>query len=416
MPNSDGRALPPRRQVVILARIVLIVAGIIVAVIVLRSLLAPREESAPAGQPGTFRPTPEQMAGLKLQPVSMTKFHSEIATDGKVAFDDDITTPVYSPYSGRVTRLIAKSGDVVARGAPLFAIDASEFAQAENDLITAAAALKTADAQLKLAQANEKRQHEVYEARGGALKDWLQSQADLVNAGSNQRTAQTALVGVRNRLRILGQSDREISAIEASPETAHAGPEVIVPAPIAGTVLQRQISTGQYIESLASGASSPALSIGDLSTVWLIGNVRELDVPAIHVGQPVEVKVLAYPDRVFKARLAYIGASVDDATRRIPVRAEVENPDGALKPEMFANMRIMTSDDSMVVSVPEDAVVFEGDLAHVWVARDDGLIALRPIRVGRRMDGLIEVPDGLKAGEKIVTSGTLFIDRAAQGD
>jgi cobalt-zinc-cadmium efflux system membrane fusion protein len=90
--------------------------------------------------------------------------------------------------------------------------------------------------------------------------------------------------------------------------------------------------------------------------------------------------------------------------------------DGALKPGMFADFRIVTSDEKMAVGVPESAVVYEGDSAHVWVVRDDGLVALRPIRAGRRMDDLVEVDDGLNAGEKIVTSGTLFIDRAAQGD
>jgi cobalt-zinc-cadmium efflux system membrane fusion protein len=104
---------------------------------------------------------------------------------------------------------------------------------------------------------------------------------------------------------------------------------------------------------------------------------------------------------------------VDDTTRRVMVRAEVENPDAALKPEMFATFRIITSDDAMAPGVPEMAVVYEGDSAHVWVVRDDGKIVYRAIRTGRALDGLVEVVDGLKAGEKIVTSGTLFIDRAA---
>ena len=97
------------------------------------------------------------------------------------------------------------------------------------------------------------------------------------------------------------------------------------------------------------------------------------------------------------------------------VRAEVENPDGALKPGMFANFRIVTSEDSRAPGVPEMAVVYEGDTAHVWVMRDDGKIALRQIRTGRTLDGMVEVLDGLKPGEKVVTSGTLFIDRAAEG-
>src|SRR5579859_7709919 len=110
MPNSDRRALPARRQVVMLARIVGIVGAIVAIAVVLSGLLTPREQPASTLEPGTFRPTSEQMAGLKIQAVSAATFRSMVVTDGKIAFDDDITTPVFSPYSGRVTRLLAKSG------------------------------------------------------------------------------------------------------------------------------------------------------------------------------------------------------------------------------------------------------------------------------------------------------------------
>jgi len=400
----------------IVVRLFLGGVAIILVVVLLRSLFGGHEEAASSQEPGTFRPTQEQMAGLKVQPVGTAIFRTEVVTDGGIALDDDITTPVFSPYSGKVTRLLAKSGDVVEKGAPLFAIEASEFVQAQNDLITAVGGLKTAEAQLKLAQATEKRQHEVYEAKGGALKDWLQSQSDLVNAESNHRTAMGTLAAVRNRMRILGKTDQEIGAIESAPQTARMNAETLVPAPVAGTVIQRQVGVGQYINSAAGGASSPVFSIGNLSTVWAVGNVRETQIADVHVGQAVEVRMLAFPDRSLKARLSYVGAVVDDATRRVIVRAEVENPGLLLKPGMFGRLRIVTSDDGSALSVPEAAVVYEGQAAHVWVARDDGLIALRPILAGRTMNGAVEVTDGLKAGEKIVTSGTLFIDRAAQGD
>jgi cobalt-zinc-cadmium efflux system membrane fusion protein len=410
---QEFRKIPKARQAVILGRIALAVVLAIVGFSVIKSFVAPREEPVVAQEPGTFLPTKAQAAGLKIMPVTVVSFHSQQITDGKIATNDDTTTPVFSPYSGRVTRLIAKAGDVVKQGQALFAIEATEFVQAQNDLITAVSGVKTAEAQLKLAQANEKRQHEVYDARGGALKDWLQSQSDLVNAEGSHRTAGIALAAVRNRLRILGKTEGEISAIENAPESIKMDAEALVPAPVGGTVIQRQISVGQYINSAANGAASPVYAVGNLSAVWLVANVREVDAPAMHVGQPVEVKVLAYPDRIFKAHLTYVGAVVDDATRRVTVRAEVGNADGALKPEMFASFRIITSDDSLAPGVPEMAVVYEGDTAHVWVARDDGRIVLRPIRAGRTVDGMVEVLDGLKSGEKIVTSGTLFIDRAA---
>jgi cobalt-zinc-cadmium efflux system membrane fusion protein len=111
--------------------------------------------------------------------------------------------------------------------------------------------------------------------------------------------------------------------------------------------------------------------------------------------------------------VTYVAALVDAVTHRLPVRAEIENRDGALKPEMFANFRIFTGDASESPAVPEPAVVYEGNAAHVWVVAGDDLLSLRSIRTGRSNDGLIEVLDGLKPGERVVTKGGLFIDQAA---
>ena len=147
---------------------------------------------------------------------------------------------------------------MVARGAPLFAVEASEFVQGQNDLVTAAASPKTAQAQLRLDETNEKRQHELYLAKGGALKDWQQSQIDLATAQSNAQRPEIALAAVRNRLRILGKSDAEIAAIENGAD-ARLDPVADVVAPIGGTVTQRQVGLGQNIQSVQSGASDPGL-------------------------------------------------------------------------------------------------------------------------------------------------------------
>jgi cobalt-zinc-cadmium efflux system membrane fusion protein len=133
-------------------------------------------------------------------------------------------------------------------------------------------------------------------------------------------------------------------------------------------------------------------------------------------GAPVEVHILALPERVFRARLTYVAPSVDPNTHRLPVRAEIQNQDGVLKPEMFASFSISTGRESEAPSVPERAIVYEGDTARVWVAQDDGTLAVRPIRAGRVRNGMVEVVAGLAPGEKVVTSGSLFIDRAAKGD
>jgi cobalt-zinc-cadmium efflux system membrane fusion protein len=364
---------------------------------------------------GTFRPTREQWAGFKIEPVLLVSFRPEQVTEGNIAIDDDLTTPVFSPYSGRVIKLIAKLGDYVEPGAPLFAIQASEFVQAQNDLITALANLQTARSQLAQAQTNEKRGHDLYLAQGGALKDWQQAQTDLVTTQNTVRSDDIALAAVRNRLRILGKADKEIASLEAQP-TQKLDPVTIVSAPIGGTITQRQIGLGQYINSTAGGASNPVYTIGNLSTVWLIANVREADAPLMRIGQAVEVHVLAFPGRVFQAKISWVAPSIDPNTHRLSVRADVENPDGALKPGMFANFSIITGEAQTAPAVPQSAIVYEGDTAHVWVAGDDGTIAARSVRTGQIADGMVEILAGLSPGEKIVTSGALFIDRAAGSD
>jgi cobalt-zinc-cadmium efflux system membrane fusion protein len=381
--------------------------------------LAEQPENArpakPTDPPGTFRPTQLQWRGLKLATVTTMTFRPEQITEGNIAVDDDLTTTVFSHYSGQVIKVIAMLGDVVERDAPLFVIHASEFVQAQNDLITALANLQTARSQLTMAQTTEKRAHELYLAQGGSLKDWQQAQTDLITAQNTVRGNEIALHAVRSRLHILGKTDQEIATLEAQP-TQKLDPVATVTAPVRGTITQRQIGVGQYINSEAAGATNPVYTISDLSTVYLIANVREVDAPLMHVGLPLEVHVLAYPGRVFKGKVSYVSPSIDPNTHRLSVRADVENPDGALKPGMFANFSIITGEALSAPGVPQSAIVYEGEQARVWVAGAGDRLALREIRTGRTNDGMVEVLAGLSAGEKVVTSGTVFIDRAARAD
>jgi cobalt-zinc-cadmium efflux system membrane fusion protein len=349
--------------------------------------------AAPPSPPGTFRATPQQLKTLTFETVALHGFVSEELTEGKIAVNADRATPLFSPYSGRVLRVIAGLGDTVKRGAPLATIEASEFVQAQNDLSTAAA-------QIKLARINETRKHALYDAKGGSLQDWQQAQSDLT-------AATTAYAAVRNRLRILGKSEAEITALESAQTI---DPVATLSAPISGVVVDRQLGPGQYLQS---GSGTPVYTIADPSNVWLLANVRETDAGLVHLGQAVEVHVLAYPKRAFKARVTYVAAEVDPITHRLPVRAEIDNRDGALKPEMFATFRILTGDAAEAPAVPEGAVVYEANAAHVWVVAGEGLLAYRAIRTGRSNDGLVEVLDGLKPGERVVTKGGLFIDQVA---
>ena len=375
------------------------IAGAVVIVVILAAWLGPRvfapheAPAAAASPPGTFRASPQQLKTLTVEAVQSHGFVSEEVTEGKIAVNGDRATPLFSPYSGRVTRVIAGLGDTVKAGAPLATLEASEFVQAQNDLRTAAA-------QVKIARINETRKHALFDAKGGSLQDWQQAQADLT-------TAQTALGSARNHLSILGKSAAEIEVLERA---ENINPVATLTAPIAGVVVDRQLGPGQYLQA---GSGTPVFTIADPASVWLLANVREADAGLVKLGQSVEVRVLAYPKRAFKARITYVAALIDSATHRLPVRAEIDNRDGALKPEMFASFRILTSDASESPAVPESAVVYEGAAAHVWVLAGEGLLELRAIHTGRSDGGLIEVLDGLKPGERVVTKGGLFIDQAA---
>jgi cobalt-zinc-cadmium efflux system membrane fusion protein len=195
-------------------------------------------------------------------------------------------------------------------------------------------------------------------------------------------------------------------------------PVGVVSAPIDGIVLQRQVGLGQNIVSAANGGSASQFQIGNISKVWMLANVREESAPGVHLGDPVRVTVLAYPGRVFTGKITRVAVSIDPVLHRLPVWAEVDNPDGLLKPEMFARFSIITGpSNGPSPAVPDQSVVYEGADAHVWVANDaDKTLAIRPIKVGRSSDGVVQVLAGLKPGDKVVTSGAVFIDRAAAGD
>jgi cobalt-zinc-cadmium efflux system membrane fusion protein len=391
------RALTFSKQVQIVLLVALAAAGILGVGWSASRLHAEPPPTPPASAGAAaneLRLSESQLASLTITPVAVLQFRSEQVADGRIALNSDTSTQVFSPYSGRVVKVIAGIAEHVKRGAPLFSIEASEFAQAQSDLLTAGS-------QLKLAKINEERRHAAFDSKGGSLQDWQQAQADLA-------AAQNALDAVRNRLRIFGLSDQQVEAL------SHAkapNPVTQVPAPLDGVVSDRQIGPGQYLQA---GSATPVYTIGDLSTVWLVADVREVDAPLIETGQEVEVRVLALPGKVFKAKLTAIGAAVDPVTHRVPVRATVPNPDGKLKPQMFASFSIFTSGASQAVAVPEEAVVREGEDARVWVVQPGNDLSLREIRVGRINNGMIEVLDGLRPGERIVTRGSLFIDRAAK--
>ena len=356
-----------------------------------------------------YTPTPAEWASLTIAPVTERTFRAEIVTEGKVAVDEDRSTPVFSPYAGRVMKLMVRPGDNVTQGQPLFVIEAADTVQAQNDFISAMTALNKAKSALNLAQIQDARAKDLFEGKAVPLKDYQQSQANLIQAQNDLRSSQTALEAARNKLRILGLTDEAISNFQ---EKGRIDPNTTIYSPISGTVVQRKVGPGQYVNS---GASDPVFVIGDLSTVWLTAFVRETDASKVSVGQEIAINVLALPDRTLSARINYVAAAIDPATRRLLVRATLDNKDGLLKPEMFANVTIFSAGDHPAVGVPKQALIYEGDQVRVWVAHADKSIELRRIKTGLTNGDIVEVEGSLNHGDQIVTKGSLFIDRVASG-
>lgn len=357
----------------------------------------------------TFTPSPAEWATLTIEPVCEKIFRAEHITEGKVAVDEDRSTPVFSPYAGRVTKLLARPGETVKQGQPLFVIEAADTVQAQNDFIAAITAMNKAKSSLDLAQIQNNRAKDLFEGRAIPLKDFQQAETTLVQAQNDMRSAQTALEAARNKLRILGFTDATIADFQSKGTIDR---EITINSPITGTVVQRKVGPGQYVNS---GSSDPVFVIGDLSTVWLTAFVRESDAALVNIGEEIAVNVLALPGRPLKANINYVAAAIDPATRRLLVRATIDNKDGLLKPEMFANVTIYSPGEQPAIGVPRQALIYEGNQVRVWVARPDKSIELRKIKTGLVNGDLVAVESNLNPGEAIVVKGSLFIDRAASG-
>jgi cobalt-zinc-cadmium efflux system membrane fusion protein len=358
---------------------------------------------------GRYRPTDVEWTNFVLATVEQRAFRPEQFTEGKIAVDEDRTTPIFPPYSGRVIKLAAKPGDKVERGQLLFVVEATDTVQALNDFMGALSAAQKARSAVALAQIVEKRNRDLYDAKAVPLREVQNSQTELVGAQNNVRASEAALTAARNRLHLLGRTDAEIAAFE---QTGKISAEMAINAPIAGTVVQRKLGPGQFV---SASASDPAFVIGDLSKVWITAYVREADATKISVGQDVQCSALAYPDQVFSAKIDYVAASLDPATRRILVRATVDNPGERLKPEMLANVTVIAAGEERVAAVPSTALTHEGNQLSVWVAHDDRTIELRGIKIGPVSGVMVQVLDGLTPGERVITGGSLVVARAAPG-
>jgi cobalt-zinc-cadmium efflux system membrane fusion protein len=416
---SSPPELPPATRLTQSAQVRLLALGsailllailLIVAIHALDRPAAPRVAPLP---PGAFRPTPQQLAELRIVPVGLGADPTDIVATGTISVDEDRSTPVVLPYSGQIGDVYVQAGQHVVRGQAILKISSSDFVDARNALFAANAQRATAAAALGTATDNAKRQAAIYQSAGGALKDYRQAESDLVGAQSTMRTADAALGAARDKLTLLGKSPAEIDRLEKAGEVAGIYSATTFHAPASGVIATRDVAPGQYV---SAGGDKPVITISDLTRVWLVAQVDQSDAAKVHLGDGVDVTTPAYPGRVFHAVIDNIGAALDPATHRLPVRATVANPDEALKPDMFARFAIQRPASGAAILVPSQAVIHEGDTARVWVAGGDGLLRARAIDIADSADGLVKVSHGLRPGERIVTAGAIFVNEAGLGE
>jgi cobalt-zinc-cadmium efflux system membrane fusion protein len=334
-----------------------------------------------------------QLQAVKVAEVEERLFEITHSTVGNIDFNQDNSLQVFTPYPGRITKLLAKAGDEVKKGQILFYIDSPDLSTAEGTLIQAAA-------QLELTTKTLKRAQELFAAKGAAQKDVEQAVSDHKTAEGNYNAA-------RNAVRIFGKTDAEMDQIVA---THRIDSQMPVPSPMTGRVTARNAAVGLYVQP---GNTPAPYTVSDVSTMWMLASVPEAEVPKLRLGQDVEIKVAAFPGRIFKGKVANIAASVDPNTHRIQARSEVDDPQHELRAQMFATFVIRTGEPVKSPAAPEGGVVREGDgTMTVWVTADGHRFTQRAIRVGLLQNGFWQILDGLEPGERIATDGALFMANA----
>jgi len=377
------------------------VAVLIAAVVSLRSgaqnapVPAPPARPAPAAD--SVKLTDSQLDAIKTAPVMEREFAVLKDAVGNIDFDEDRSVQVFTPYQGRILQAFAKLGDEVKQGQVLFTIESPDFIAAESTLISAAATLDQTASALKRAK-------ELYPLKGI-------DQNDYETAVANEQSAQGALRAARDAIAVFGKSEKQIDAIIAARRVENA---LVVKSPITGTITARNAAPGL----LEQPGNVPApYSVADLSTMWMLANVPETDVPAFKLGQLVRVSVAAYPERVFEGTITALGSTVDPNSRRVMVRSEIRDPHHELRSQMFASFAIRTALPERTPAVPLSGVVREGDgTMSVWVVGGDvHQFTRRAVRIGRQQDGYDQILEGVSTGETVAVDGAIFLSNILYG-
>jgi membrane fusion protein, heavy metal efflux system len=352
---------------------------------------APDDAAAAARHdPDSVDLTDAQLTAVKVEPVEAREFPVDKEAVGSIDFNEDLAVQVFTPYPGRIIALFAEIGDDVKKGQKLFTIDSPDLLQAESTLIAAAGVLD-------FTTRNLARNRDLYATHAV-------SQHDLEQAVSDQQTAEGNLRAATDAVRLFGKTDADIDKII---KDRMADPTLVVPSPIDGRITARNAAPGLYVQP----ANPPApFTVANIDTMWMVANVAETDSPAFRVGQQVQVRISAFPGRVFDGTITTIGATVDPNTRRVQVRSTIKDPQHELRSGMFANFTISVGAPVRSPAIPAAGVVREGDgTMTVWVTADRRRFMRRTVKIGQERDGYRQILDGVKVGELVATDGALFL-------
>lgn len=330
------------------------------------------------------------LASLKAAPVQPGGQNRARLT-GRVMWDDDITVRVFAPFAGRVEKMLADVSQHVNEGDTLALIASPDYAQAQAD-----AGKATADT--ALAERNYERLKTLFDHGAAAEKDMQAAEADLARARAEKSRAENTL-----RMR-------------AGPAAAEAGGENLFPlkAPVAGLIVERNINPGQEVrpdQMLANAPQffAPLFVVSDPTRLWVMIDATERDLPGLHKGTAVTVHAPAYPERTFNGEVEWVADALDPATRRVRVRARVDNTGRELKAEMFVTVEFATAGPS-VLEAPATAVFMKGERHYVYIEEKPGTYLRREVQIGAQHDDKLQVTQGVQAGERVVIEGSLLLD------
>ena len=339
-------------------------------------------------RPELFTIPANQMSHVQvvtLQPTTLTR---TLRLTGNVAFNSFRTTPVITQISGPVNRIAVVPGQEVHTGQPMLYVHSPDYSQLRTNY------LKAKDAFL-LAQKNNARTQDLYKHGAASISAVEQAESAEVQASGDMAAAQAAL-------KVMGITD---------PDTLVKGPpsfEVPVLAPIGGQVVEQLVSVGTLLQA----GATQCFTLSDTSTVWVLVNVYQKDLPYVRVGQPVSIQTDAYRD-TFQGRISFVAASLDPNTRTLQARIETAKHGQNLKQDMFETGKVQAGNIQNAIAVPDSAVLRDSEnQPFVYIEVADRQFGRRPVSISESINGETEITSGLKAGDRVIGDGSLFVQFA----